>query len=91
MGDMAEGFKILDELRKERHANWQVQNMEALNKSGLKFTVSSGGAVLFREVGKPKVDFYPSTGRWRVATDPTIKTFKGGAESFINWYKKEKV
>jgi hypothetical protein len=40
---------------------------------------------LFREEGKPKVDFYPHTGRWKVKH----RMYKGGAASFISWYSKQ--
>jgi hypothetical protein len=37
--------------------------------------------------GRPSVNFYPSTGRWRV--DHLNRTFGGGARVFLEWYKKQ--
>jgi hypothetical protein len=46
------------------------------------------GACLFREPGKPRVDFYPSTGRWRTVGREPEKVHRGGARAFIAWYAK---
>lgn len=88
MGDMADDFAAMNAHRQERHAEWHRKNMEALNTSGHKFKETNyGETILFREPGKPKVDFYPSTGRWRVSG--MSKTFRGGAEVFLRWYEKQ--
>jgi hypothetical protein len=77
-------------LKQERHAGWKAENMEFLKtKSGLWWIEKGGGeTLLFREEGMPKVDFYPSTGRWRVAG--VQKTFSGGAQAFVAWYRDQK-
>jgi len=72
---------------KERHAIWWMENSMAIKQSRIPFRVASRECYVFREVGKPKVDFYPSTGRWRNLQ--TGKTFSGGATAFIIWYKKQ--
>jgi hypothetical protein len=77
------------ELTKARHAHWHRDNMAALNDAFLpdQFRIANNGeSVLFRERRKPKVDFYPSTGRWRVAG--YNQTFSGGAQEFAAWYAK---
>ena len=90
MGDMAGDFAAMKAHRQEQHAEWKRKNMEVLDASALKFRETNyGETILFRESGKPKVDFYPSTGRWRVAG--LTKTFRGGAESFVRWYEKQEV
>lgn len=66
------------------HADWYKQNTAILIESGLRFEIRSE-AYLFREDNKPKVDFYPSTGRWQ----SNGKMYRGGAGSFINWYSKQ--
>ena len=91
MGDMGEVFSVMREATRERHANWKQKNMEILNASGLKFTVTNNGeTICFRESGKPRVDFYPSTGRWRVVGNGNSKALSGGAQKFLDWYEKQK-
>jgi hypothetical protein len=90
MGDMGEDFRAMQAGKQARHAEWKQMNMAVLSDSGAIFTVTnSGETLLFRMTGYPRVDFYPSTGRWRVAG--VKKTFRGGAQSFLNWYAKQKV
>jgi hypothetical protein len=89
MGDMGYDFAAMKAHTQARHAEWKQKNTETLTFSGLDFVATNGGETfLFREPGKPKVDFYPSTGRWRIV-GATRKTFKGGARSFLNWYAKQ--
>lgn len=75
--------------RVERHREWREKNLAVLNDSGLKFELRPQ-ACLFREPDKPPVDFYPSTGRWRIANQPNRRTFRGGAQAFLVWYAKAK-
>lgn len=76
------------EERKARHSRWFEANMAEIRASGLTFTPKSNSTVLlFREPGKPKVDFYPHTGRWRVPGQPP--TFRGQAKAFLTWYGKQ--
>lgn len=90
MGDMGEVFKGMSEARKERHSRWRTQNILALQATQFIYTVTNNGETfLFREAGKPKVDFYPSTGRWRVSG--IKQTFHGGGKLFIQWYRKQRV
>lgn len=88
-GDMAAIGRAIDTERKERHAGWKVENTALLEASGLDFrSTNSGECLLFREPGKPVVDFYPSTGRWRL---PKIgRTMGGHAQRFLIWYAGEK-
>jgi hypothetical protein len=87
MGDMGDDFAAMNAHRQQQHAEWKRMNMAALNASSVVFTTTNyGETLLFREPGKPKVDFYPSTGRWRVAG--VKKTFSGGAQRFLGWYKR---
>jgi hypothetical protein len=82
---------ILDDLRKERHRDWKAENLDVLRTCGIPYSiVNNGETVLFRERGKPKVDFYPSTGRWR-NVGPKARTFGGGAMQFLEWYAKAKI
>lgn len=45
-----------------------------------------GTALLLREPDKPKVDYYPSTGRWRSQG----VTYEGGLERFEAWYAQQR-
>ncbi len=83
MGDMGDDYRVMNAERKARHARWHDQNREVIRASGLPYT-DRGEALLFREGGKPAVDFYPSTGRWRIPGEK--KTRSGGAQVFLNWY-----
>jgi hypothetical protein len=68
-----------------RHARAKAQNLATLHSSGLLFT-ERDEAILFREPGHPKVDFFPSTGRWRIPGEKL--TYGGGAGPFLDWYAK---
>ena len=86
----SEDYAALREARRERHANWHETNLRILMESNVKFRATNNGeTLLFREPDKPKVDFYPSTGRRRVAR--VKDTFSGGAHAFLAWYRKQQV
>jgi hypothetical protein len=90
MGDQAAYGAAMTAARQGRHAEWKRDNRAALDKSGLAFTVTNHGENLcFREHGKPMVDFYPSTGRWRTVGARRSKTYRGGAAAFFAWYAKQ--
>lgn len=91
MGDMADDFAAMKAHRQQQHAHWKQKNMEILNASGAIFTVTNyGETLLFRMTGYPKVDFYPSTGRWRIVGDKNGRPLRGGAEAFLSWYERQK-
>jgi len=70
---------------------YRAQQEEILRESGIPFTiVNKGICVIFREEGKPKVDFFLSTGRWRVVAGET-ELYEGGAEGFLEWYSTQGV
>lgn len=82
-------WKLYRRDQQSQHRNWNRKNMSILNS--LMFDrykiVNQGETVLFREDKKPKIDFYPSTGRWRISGQK--KVFRGGAHSFVRWYNKQ--
>lgn len=86
MSGVSEGLQEMRELKRQRHNKWQRDNMQIIAASGLQYTVREH-SLLFREEGKPKVDFYPSTGRWQSSG----QTHSGGAKKFIAWYKAQVV
>jgi hypothetical protein len=64
------------------------ENTLLIKASGIPFTVSDGGRCLsFREPGKPMVDFYPYTGRWRRMKPKWVGGL--GAEKFLLWYRAQ--
>lgn len=82
------------------HEPWRQKNLAILRASGLAFT-ERADALIFREPGKPRVDFYPATGRWRVVGEGPDRrfragqrgedgrTFRGQARAFLAWYAKQ--
>ena len=85
MDDAWEAWKAA---KQARHARFRTQNTAVLEASGLLLDFRNGGeTILFRQPGKPRCDFFPSTGRWRVAGRD--ETFNGGAEAFLGWYRKQ--
>lgn len=84
--DIAWAGNVMRKAKQLKHADLKKINTEILNNSGIKYKVASEEAYLFREDGKPKVDFYPSTGRWRVAGGKI--NHRGGAKAFLKWYEK---
>ena len=69
--------------------------MAVMKQSDIQYGVKNNGQVLivnevskykYHLTGKPQVQFWPSTGRWRARG----KTFSGGAKAFLNWYKKQR-
>ncbi|MHB9110429.1 MAG: hypothetical protein ACYDCO_25535 [Armatimonadota bacterium] len=85
-----EDFRDMRKARQASHQRNYEQNMAILRQSGLKFEERST-SVLFREYGKPRVDFFPHTGAWRLVGKPTGKplTYSGGASRFISWYRQQ--
>ena len=85
---MAEYYRDHREVRRIQHAERRQSNAAALRAAGVRFEVRNEGAVLLlREPGKPAVDYYPGTGRWRVRG--IVRTFGGRAGEFLNWYRKQ--
>lgn len=86
MGDMSEHFKALKEYNGMKRDNRILLNRSILeNAKDIKYTELSNNTFLFREANKPKVDFYLSTGRWKVNN----RAMKGGAIMFLKWYRKQ--
>jgi len=86
MGDQAEAGRMLKQMAAERRRNRLDLNWSVLDECGIPFE-ERASSVLFREPGKPKCDFYPGTGRWRVAGD--TRTYRGGARKFLDWYRAQ--
>ena len=80
MNEITEMYKEIKKDKQDRNANWKIQNTKILDESGIEYRKASDECYLFR--GSLKVDFYPSTGRWKY----NGKMFSGGARKFIVWY-----
>ena len=89
--DVSEMWREHNEARQARHAKWKKINLRTIRESELACVIKSE-VVLFRESGCHKIDFYPSTGRWRIVGKSKYakKVFSGGAEKFLKWYQCRK-
>lgn len=86
MSDMADTFRLMNEMKKERHRSWYKRNMEVIEASSLEYTSTNNGeCLLFRNGAGLKVDFYPSTGRWKSSG----RVYSGGAKAFLEWHRKQ--
>ena len=74
-------------MRKDQHEARGVENKRIVIESEIPCSYRENGIMLFREKGKPDVDFYSTTGRWRIPQQG--KTYSGGAKKFLEWYKKQ--
>lgn len=74
--------------RKARHAQWKAEATAAIAASGIPHRMANNGeTILFREAGKPRVDYYPSTGRATI-NGSAARSF-GPAAQFLAWYRKQ--
>jgi hypothetical protein len=87
MSELGDDFRAMRDARQARHAEMREKNMAAIEASGIRFQ-ERPAALLFRNAGYPKVDFYPDTGRWGVMGNPHI--YRGGATAFLSWYETHK-
>lgn len=88
MGDMGDVFRDMRKDKQNRHTEMHTTNRYVIGESGLYFA-DRGETLLFRQPDKPRVDFYPSTGRWK-NIDDNNKIHKGGAKAFLKWFAKQK-
>jgi hypothetical protein len=90
VGEFFRGVRLA---KQQRHRENKDKNTTMLAVAGLVFTIANNGEVLcFREPNMPKVDFFPSSGKWYVQAATSGKvgtTYHGGAHGFIGWYKKQ--
>jgi hypothetical protein len=86
MSDTIDDFKAMKKLKKELNRSNKVENIKQIVASGIPFAeANEGECLLFRKKEKPKVDFFPSTGRWR----HNGRNYSGGAAAFLKWYKEQ--
>ncbi len=89
--DVREVWRLHRVERQQRHAFNKASNLKLIQASSFIFnSTSDRETLLFREPGKPRVDFYPSTGRWKVMHSNLKPIWmKGGASAFLAWYEKQ--
>lgn len=67
MSDMGDDFRAWDKLKREKRAKNKMESTELLIHQGIDFISRNNGAHLI--VDHPdtgiKIDFWPSTGKWR--------------------------
>ena len=65
------------------------RNRDTITESGIPCSKSHFGGLkyMFREAGKLKVDFFPSSNKWRVFRPGNVQTIiRGDATKFLEWY-----
>lgn len=87
MGDMREVFDQHRQVDKERKLTGAVRNRQQLNDAGISTEAEQSNGALKFTTSVGTVMFYMTTGRWTLKN----KTFTGGAQSFVNWAKKNKI
>ncbi len=83
-GDITSLFKSHRKSVQTRHTLNHLRNTRLLEEAGIEYRKASNETYCFR--GKVKVDFFPSTGRWRDLKRQ--RTHSGGARMFIQWFIK---
>ncbi len=77
--------------KQSRHERWCRENTAEIKAAGIPIAKETWTSLIFRIPGKPMVDFYPHTGRWRVVGPKQSKTHNGGAKAFLAWFAKQRV
>lgn len=70
-----------------------IYNRKLIDDSGITYLKVSSHSLFYLRIkmeGKPKVHFFPKTGKWICWLGPnsSIITKNGGAEKFLKWYEK---
>ena len=68
------------------HPELHEANTKILKESNIPFNIIADECYQFRIIGKPIVDFFPYTGRWKLVSEPLDENMKGGAEEFLKWF-----
>ena len=89
INNLVDDYRDYRATKKKQHEKWFQINTRILKESRTPFT-EHDTVYLFRVDGKPSVDFYPHTGRWKKNTGSgKKKMFRGGAKAFLNWYERQ--
>jgi len=88
MGDMGDFWREEHARRRKVKEQRRAENERLLEESGLPFRLTNNDTCwCLREPGKPRVDVYPGTGRWRDVD--AGRTINGEATAFLAWYAKQ--
>lgn len=86
-------WDCLEEMSKEnkqkriqRYSEQVPAFLKALDEKEIAYT-NNGQTIMFRELNRPKVDFYPTKGNWRLLK--TGRMMYGGWKKFLTWYEKQ--
>ena len=88
MGDMGDIFNDMQKHKKDTHSRWKSENLKAIVESKIPCTIKDE-VILFREQGKPKVDYYQSSNSWKHIRKSNNRMMYGNAIKFLNWYIKQ--
>lgn len=75
MGDMAEDFKFLNQISKDKRESNRNSSPAYLERFAIPFETKNGGAHLIVEGSKGFVDFWPGTGKWIARSGEKLKGF----------------
>jgi hypothetical protein len=71
----------------KRKLNYYELAKKILIKTNYKYEIKEGNrTILFREDDNLKVDYFPSTGKWKFNN----RMFKGNIANFISWYSQKR-
>lgn len=91
MSEMGDFWRDYRAAQKERRKSQEAQNVNILSREGWlddgKLINESPLCIRFQRGERPLADFWPSTGRYRLAKGG--KTKAGGARAFIRWYNRQ--
>lgn len=92
MGDMGDMYREWDAAKKEKKQRREQRNREIIevwlqkNPAAHRYVhYYINGTFQFHLLGKPKIDFYPTTNKWRKGK----VIYYGDAAKFLEWYEKQ--
>jgi len=87
MSEIGDDFKEYKAWVDKRKLDYYSLAKWILSKTTFKYEIKDENRViLFREHDKLKVDYYPSTGKWKYKD----RIFKGSIYKFISWYANKR-
>jgi hypothetical protein len=84
MGDMKEVFDAMDEDRKQKRLVEAEESLSTLKEEGVPHRICN--ALNWHVLVDEKVDFWPSTGKWRVRGSGRTGR---GVRALLGWWRKK--